>query len=129
MWRQGQRPCRVQAEELLIKAMIAGGECQEARQKAASLFANCHAAGLQVRLSHTTCLDLRPPPRPCTVQRPLTVTSPIVQSCAQTIDLLHVSQLSLTTRTPGTIAHASSGDVFTQGSPRISRAAQRGSRG
>ena len=43
---------RVQTEELLIKAMIAGGECEEARKRAASLFANCHAAGLQVRFSH-----------------------------------------------------------------------------
>eukprot|EP00892_Ulva_mutabilis_P000945 jgi/Ulvmu1/10851/UM007_0025.1 len=39
---------RVQAEELLIKAMIAGGECEHARKHAAALFANCHDAGLQV---------------------------------------------------------------------------------
>lgn len=40
--------CRAQAEELLITAMIAGGECSAARAAAAQLFANCLAAGLQI---------------------------------------------------------------------------------
>lgn len=42
--------------------MIAGGECQEARTQAASLFANCHAAGLQVWRHHP--LHALPPPNP-----------------------------------------------------------------
>ena len=40
--------CRAQAEELLVIAMIAGGECSAARAAAAQLFANCLAAGLQI---------------------------------------------------------------------------------